>query len=176
MARSVYSYVLIVPDAALAAKADCGEENNCCRNNSCSGGKAGAGADTSWAEGGAVTVKSGTDSGASFTSSSNARERGQPGLAKSRSTGAGGGDTAAIRLADAKAALANIATETPQQRQRLNAEHTGGILFWAPPEVQAKKRPNLRRRKARRAQKRTVLDNNFFFLEGPPGEGCIGAT
>ena len=47
MARSVYSYVLIVPDAALAVKADCGEENNCCHNNSCSGGKAGAGADTS---------------------------------------------------------------------------------------------------------------------------------
>ena len=87
-----------------------------------------------------------------------------------------GGDAAAIRLADAKAVLANIATGTPQQRQRLNAEHTGGILFWAPPGVQAKKRPNLRRRKARRARKRTVLDNNFFFLEGPPGEGCIGAT
>ena len=88
----------------------------------CSGDRTDAGADISWAEGGAVPDKFGMGSGASLTSSSNATGRGQPGLVKSRSTGAGGDDASAARLAGAKAALANIATETPQRRRRLDAE------------------------------------------------------
>ena len=162
MARVVDSYVLIVPDAALAVKANCSEENNCCQNTSCSGDRTGAGADAPWAEWGRCNGQVRNGLGSLIYIFVERHRAGATRTGQVQVDGRRGGDAAAIRLADAKAVLANIATETPQQRQRLNAEHTGGILFWAPPEVQAKKRPNLRRRKARRAQKRTALDNNFF--------------
>ena len=114
MARSADSYVLIAPDAALAVKANCSEENNCCQNNSRSGDRTGAGADTPWAKWGRCNGQVRNGLGVLIDIFVERHRAGASRTGQVQVDGRqGGGDAAAARLADAKAALANIANETP---------------------------------------------------------------